>query len=804
MKPLFYILFFIITASITGCSPITPLTRAKKTPKIYTQNFCCDQEVKRTLGKRTPWIVFSDRDDNPTHYNPGGKVVLKKASYLEAFLVIGKKGEFLRVIKYAPDIIENNSLKNRKQIEYYGWIHQDNLLLSSQALTDIASGRTYKMITMIKNGNPLSQAENFLSKDSLILYKEPELLNPIKKIALHSLVYLYKKNNDRSKSLVFVKSQINPENTKNVISGWTSSSFITPYGTSFYSKLSEISIEKISLTDKSKKVIEQDSTFTFETGDTFTELNPITSLKQGGEMVDINTYVPINVIDNSHNYVYGISGNSITYGRFKKLKTDLKRINIVFAFENQSNVIANFEQLVVAINQLKNQLPNKKEYLYQIGIVVGFGMQNNTLLEFPLSKDVDLTLKELERLADSKKDIPLSNAQSWTATLRASQMLSKYSKENNLIITLGESGNEKEQIDKYLVENIIASNARVLGYQLFSDTGNKFNNFILQVQDIITRSSQEIIKQKKDFLVNSQQLRTENLFVERGENIYSLDFPKRSMWQGWIVFPKKKEQMSQDLLISSITSFIEEIQSDAQNMVNELQKSFVASGMSRSKINPAWMSLQNLPPQYVPNTAFAKPLAGTELYTLFPASVQIKKANWIGGTHFLLLSEEEINTVRDFLADITKRQVDYRYSNKKNERPEKKSFLEDDGTSTEEKTGENPEYFNTRKVRKSLQKSYYKWVRNNKLYPPKKRQTQKLTLTQATEQSIWFVSSNFDLQMIKVKDIRNKKKLSDKELDNLIEYFVKKKRSFEEAITTENQLKANGEIFYKISTDNLP
>ena len=142
-------------------------------------------------------------------------------------------------------------------------------------------------------------------------------------------------------------------------------------------------------------------------------------------------------------------------------------------------------------------------------------------------------------------------------------MLSKYKKENNLIVVIGESGNDKEQIDNHLIENIITSNARVLGYQLFSDTGNLYNNFILQIQDIISRSSQEILKKKKNLLVNSQQLRPNNLFAERNENIYSLDFPKQNMWQGWIVFPKKKEQMSQDLLISSISSFIREVQLDA-------------------------------------------------------------------------------------------------------------------------------------------------------------------------------------------------------------------------------------------------
>ena len=130
------------------------------------------------------------------------------------------------------------------------------------------------------------------------------------------------------------------------------------------------------------------------------------------------------------------------------------------------------------------------------------------------------------------------------------------------------------------------------------------------------------------------------------------------MWQGWIVFPKKKEQMSQDLLISSISSFIREVQLDARNVVDELQKSFVASGMSRSRINPQWASLQNLSSEYSPDITFAKPLAGTEPYTLFPALVQVEKDAWMKGSHFLLLSEEELNFIRDFFVDITKKQVE--------------------------------------------------------------------------------------------------------------------------------------------------
>ena len=803
MKKIFFITISIIFLSLIGCSPITPLTRAKKTPKIYTQNFCCDQKVKKSLEKRSPWIVYSDRDENPTYYNAGGKVVLKKASYMESFLVIGKKGNYLRLVKYAPDIIENNSLKNRKQIVYYGWIHRDNLLLSSHAITDITSGRSYKMMATMKNEKALTDSELLFSKDSLILYKEPELLNPIKKVALHSLLYLYKKNDDRRKSLVFVKTKINPENAKEAISGWTSSSLISPYGNQFYSQLSQIPLQKLTITNDSKRFISQEPSSAFQSEGDFIALNPITSFRQEGEIVAVDTYAPVNVIDNNENYVYGLSGNPITYKQFKKLKDNLKHINIVFAFENQPSVKNNFEQLVISINQFKNQLPHKENVFYRIGAVIGFGMNNNALLEIPLSKDLDATLKELDKLADIKNQISSSKEGSWKASLKASQMLTKYKDENNIIVSIGESGNNNEKVEDPLIQSITNVQARVLGYQVYADTGNTFNNFVLQIQDIILRTAKEIATKKKDFLVNSNQLRAENLFVEKGDNQYSLDFPGQSMWQGWVIFPKKKEFMSQDLLVSSLTSLVQEVQSDSKKITDELLKSFAASGMPRSKISAQWASLQNLPNGYASNSNFAKTLAGAEPHTLFPALVEIKETDWEKGNRFLLLSEDEIEVVRNFLADITQKQVDYKYDAKKDLKHEK-SFLEDDGDTNKEKTQETPEYANTRKVRKSVQKSYYKWVRNNKLHPLKKRKIKKLSLSKATELCIWMPSSDTTTQQITVIAVGDSKTVSDAQLDELITYFLQKKEAFDKAIKEENQLKSNGEIFYKIGREYLP
>lgn len=159
--------------------------------------------------------------------------------------------------------------------------------------------------------------------------------------------------------------------------------------------------------------------------------------------------------------------------------------------------------------------------------------------------------------------------------------------------------------------------------------------------------------------------------------------------------------------------------------------------------------------------------------------------------------------MRNFLADITQKQVDYKYNAKK-DRKHTKSFLDDDGDTPKENTPENPEYINTKKVRKSVQKSYYKWVRNNKLHPLKKRQIKKLSLSKATELSIWMPSRDTISQQLSVIAVRNRKILSDAQLDKLISYFLQKKEAFEKAITEENQLKSNGEILYKIDSKDLP
>ena len=56
---------------------------------------------------------------------------------------------------------------------------------------------------------------------------------------------------------------------------------------------------------------------------------------------------------------------------------------------------------------------------------------------------------------------------------------------NNIIVSIGESDNNNEKVEDPLIQSITNVQAKVLGYQVYADTGNSFNNFVLQIQDII-------------------------------------------------------------------------------------------------------------------------------------------------------------------------------------------------------------------------------------------------------------------------------------------------------------------------------
>jgi len=150
---------------------------------------------------------------------------------MEPLLVIKKRGDYYKLIRYSPEILNNQRLTNRKEAEYCGWIHKDRLLLFDNAITEIRNGIKLKNLTAIQESRIITDADKFFKNDSLILYTQPKLEIPAKTLMeLNQIVYVLKMTDDDTKALISYSPVINPDNLSSSIIGWVDASLTVPFG----------------------------------------------------------------------------------------------------------------------------------------------------------------------------------------------------------------------------------------------------------------------------------------------------------------------------------------------------------------------------------------------------------------------------------------------------------------------------------------------------------------------------------------------------------------------------------------------
>lgn len=93
---------------LAACGPVHRFTRVKNVPREYVRNYSVEG-VKAphslSLFKHDPWIVFAN-EPGTTYLSPSGKNEMRPVNYMDAFLVIKRKGDWLQLIQYDPAILK--------------------------------------------------------------------------------------------------------------------------------------------------------------------------------------------------------------------------------------------------------------------------------------------------------------------------------------------------------------------------------------------------------------------------------------------------------------------------------------------------------------------------------------------------------------------------------------------------------------------------------------------------------------------------------------------------------------------------
>ncbi|MDR2915107.1 MAG: hypothetical protein LBV74_09795 [Tannerella sp.] len=817
-------LFMLLTGIFTSCAPVNIFTRLKKTPGEYTMNYC-GEEIKAPFSpyNKQTWVVFSDREGNYTLQNPGGKVKMKDIGYLDAFFVTRRKGDYYKLVKYDPAIVNDNlfvsRIKDRKQAKYYGWIHRSRLLLTRQSETDIATGFKNKQLIIISDTTGVTEPEFYFVNDSIKIFKDPDLRIENGALPFYEIVYTLKTSRDGQKKLIARKPVISPDSVQDNILGWVHGSLIRNMGQRLYTKTTSVPEDSLRFYTKdnqellhlSKQDLEGSIHFLRRNGKAL-KYSPVLSYRQTDTTVNIKTGIPGQVVDQSDNYVLNVNGNKITYGKFKQLEKDLKKLNVMFIFEGKDQVVENCPSIINVIQNLQPAFENNDDrFSYKFGAVIA--SQGETPDSSPLIKSVGMTgnytdvIDYLIAETDSSKNMkPLPTQYTWRGVGTAVDMIEPYKDETNIFVIIGEEG-YSEWADSVLIRRMSDANCRVLGFQMFSVSENAGNNFVLQIENMIAHCAERESIKKREKIVYVDQVKKVNRYRESSKNVYALDFPGRSMTQGWVLFPEKTVTMPLDILTNGIDSLISEVKWDNDNLVNSLYKAFGEVGNHRYRYDSVWVAYNHLQPEQVLDRKLPK-MFTSQLPAWFLPAQSMSVADSVDRKidYYLLLSKEEMDDLLMFMATLCENEVDYKYKGHRRKTRKLCNCPDDEITVEYNETTfdpENPEYLSTRMARKKLQDLYFDEIRYCKLCRIRKKDIRSYTLAKA-QLRITGCPTYTSMTQEYIGNLRKKQCISDIGLDELITYFKQKKEGLDKYMNHADKFESNGQTYFWVHQGLLP
>lgn len=819
---------------VTSCGPVHRFSRVKKIPREYSLNYCGgDIKAPKTDLNKEPWIVFSDREKNQTFNHAGGNVKAKDVDYLDPFLVIGKKGDYLSLIKYTPDILKNGKL-DYKKAEYYGWMHKSKLLLNQQSVTDIADGKKNKALAIFADTISINEPTKFFAADSIILYKDPEMNSRSGAVSPYSIVYRLKTSEDGRMTLISKKPYIKAEEVKNEIQGWVDNSLIKDIGTGlhvnqpalpqestrFYIRNRESVPVTEDMKDVNRLLTEQYPTIRF---------NPVSSYSHKDSLVAFRTRMVLPVFDYSNNFIMNVNGDNISYKQFRTIANGLRKINVCFVFEGKEKTISNFPQIVNSLQGLQPLFENPNDlYSYQFGCIMNFDDSNKMLrpMGTELTNEYSNIINYLSEKVRSKDKLHLSLLpRKWAGLRKAVDLFDDRRDETNLIVLIGETGYANDTPDAGLLNKILRNNCRILGFQVYAGGGDEYNNFVLDIENMISSYADGMLQTKKGVLVSPRQIKRSNRYTKTGENMnsYRLDFPDNSITQGALFFPRKSELLPMEVLSNSIDTIIREIKTDNSTIIEYMDRAFRSVGNNRTKFDSLFVQNYGIDTTRIPTkkliTSFSKYNPGWYI----PSRIVVLNDSINSRADYrLMLSENEMKELKEFVAALSEKEVDYIYQVTKKEELKRKpcNCPEDDLFAELEKENrpslENDSiiakedfytkivppgaYANTNNVRKHLLKLHLKPIKYCKLCKEKNGKLKLMTLAEAQYRITGSPVHNKLLNTIRIKDIKNKKIVTDKMLEELIIYYKKMKKELDKA----EQFESNGQVYYWVDRKLLP
>jgi hypothetical protein len=206
--------FFLIAFGSSSWAQTQALGRPVlfESPKDYYHDEISMQKFIEGTGNKSresPWLVFSDRADNPVYDRINGRKT-GTIGFREFFYVTLEKDGWVKIIE-----ARMNGLKVEQLIREVGWVPKKNLLLWNQGLVHPAT-RINKKVLLLNRADDIDQVIRS-QRDVVDVFSGPQSSQKEPELRIFSFFYVLKKEGNML--LVGSESQLSPV-YKDKILGW--------------------------------------------------------------------------------------------------------------------------------------------------------------------------------------------------------------------------------------------------------------------------------------------------------------------------------------------------------------------------------------------------------------------------------------------------------------------------------------------------------------------------------------------------------------------------------------------------------
>jgi hypothetical protein len=538
--------------------------------------------------------------------------------------------------------------------------------------------------------------------------------------------------------------------------------------------------------------------------------SPVSSYSVRDSLIAFRTRQLLPLFDLSENYIFNVTGGHVTHRQYRTIARELKKINVSFVLEGREETIARFPQIVNALQNMQDLFEREEAFTFRFNCVMSFDEDSAQSVHYTgFTPDYSRLINSLSDKTNRHARLkPVNSPVRWPALQKAVSLLDPHREASNLILLIGETAYATEGVDSTFIRHLSRNNCRIAGFQVFAGEGDVYNNFVLDLEQMITACADEMLQSKKEMLVTPGQVRKSNHFRETApSNTFLLDFPDRSITQGFLFFPKKGESLPMEILPAYVDTLLQQIKHDNREITRQMALAFNSAGNNRTRYDSLFAGNFGLEATALPVrkllASFAQTTPGWYLptRTLFLTDSANRRVDYR-----LMLSEAEMKEMKEFIKSLSAVEVDLKYQAEEKQKQKKIcNCPEDDLFAEWEAAQENAgdtiaqEYANTRNVRKNIYNQYLRTIKYCRLCKEKGKHLKSLTLAEAQRRITGCPASGEILYAIRLKDIKDREKVPDKQLDELVNYFKKMSGELDKA----EKFESNGETYYWIKTETI-